>query len=161
MTPLARPGGVVALQEPDSAAWAIDPPHPGSELLRTELFDLYPRSVRDFHTVRRAVRLLCVAGQPRSVSSPGSPCPASTSSKLDSTMTELGERLRKTLPVGHLAGLGKKAMRLAAEPAREPSRNRIARSACIPHRCRRTAEADRSAVLGSWQAWARRRRRTR
>jgi hypothetical protein len=54
----------------------------------------------------------------------GSPCPANTSSKLDSTMTELGEQLSKpgtlTLPVGHLAGLGKKAMRLAAEPAREP-----------------------------------------
>ena len=28
MTRLARPGGVVALQEPDSGAWVCDPPHP-------------------------------------------------------------------------------------------------------------------------------------
>jgi hypothetical protein len=44
--------------EPDIAAWAIGPPHPRSELLRTKLFDVYPRSGRDFHTVRRAARLL-------------------------------------------------------------------------------------------------------
>jgi hypothetical protein len=62
MTRLARPGGVVALQEPDSAAWAIDPPHPAWELLLTEITDVYPRTGRDFHTGRRAARLLGDAG---------------------------------------------------------------------------------------------------
>ena len=62
MARLARPGGVVALQEPDSAAWAIDPPHPAWELLLTEVTDVYPRTGRDFHTGRRAARLLRDAG---------------------------------------------------------------------------------------------------
>jgi hypothetical protein len=62
MTRLARPGGVVALQEPDSAAWATDPPHPAWELLLTEVTDVYPRTGRDFHTGRRAARLLRDAG---------------------------------------------------------------------------------------------------
>jgi ubiquinone/menaquinone biosynthesis C-methylase UbiE len=62
MTRLTRPGGVVALQEPDSAAWAIDPPHPAWETLLTEVTDLYPRTGRDFHTGRRAARLLRDAG---------------------------------------------------------------------------------------------------
>jgi SAM-dependent methyltransferase len=35
MARLARPGGTVVLQEPDSAAWAIDPPHPAWDLLLT------------------------------------------------------------------------------------------------------------------------------
>ena len=62
MTRLARPGGVVAVQEPDSAAWVIDPPHPAWQLLLTEVFDVYPRTGRDFHTGRRAARLLRDAG---------------------------------------------------------------------------------------------------
>jgi ubiquinone/menaquinone biosynthesis C-methylase UbiE len=62
MTRLARPGGVVALEEPDSAAWAIDPPHPAWELLLTEITDLYPRTGRDFHTGRHTARLLRDAG---------------------------------------------------------------------------------------------------
>jgi ubiquinone/menaquinone biosynthesis C-methylase UbiE len=62
MARLARPGGVVALQEPDSAAWAIDPPHPAWDLLLAEVTDVYPRTGRDFHTGRRAARLLREAG---------------------------------------------------------------------------------------------------
>ena len=62
MARLARPGGVVAVQEPDSAAWATDPPHPAWELLLTEVTDVYPRTGRDFHTGRRAARLLRDAG---------------------------------------------------------------------------------------------------
>jgi len=50
MTRLTRPGGIVALQEPDSAAWAIDPPHPAGELLLAEVTDVYPRTGRDFRT---------------------------------------------------------------------------------------------------------------
>jgi ubiquinone/menaquinone biosynthesis C-methylase UbiE len=62
MTRLARPGGIVTLQEPDSAAWAIDPPHPAWQLLLAEVTDVYPRTGRDFHTGRRAARLLRDAG---------------------------------------------------------------------------------------------------
>jgi hypothetical protein len=62
MARLARPGGIVALQEPDSAAWVIDPPHPAWDLLLTEVIDVYPRIGRDFHTGRRAARLLREAG---------------------------------------------------------------------------------------------------
>jgi hypothetical protein len=47
---------------PDSAAWVIDPPHPAWQLLLTEVFDVYPRTGRDFHTGRRAARLLRDAG---------------------------------------------------------------------------------------------------
>jgi ubiquinone/menaquinone biosynthesis C-methylase UbiE len=62
MARLTRPGGIVALQEPDSAAWAIDPPHPAWELLRAEVTGVYPRTGRDFRTGRRAARLLREAG---------------------------------------------------------------------------------------------------
>jgi ubiquinone/menaquinone biosynthesis C-methylase UbiE len=62
MVRLARPGCVVAVQEPDSAAWAADPPHPAWELLLTEVNDVYPRTGRDFHTGRRAAHLLRDAG---------------------------------------------------------------------------------------------------
>jgi ubiquinone/menaquinone biosynthesis C-methylase UbiE len=62
MTRLARPDGVVTLQEPDSAAWAADPSHPAWDLLLTEVNDVYPRTGRDFHTGRRAARLLRDAG---------------------------------------------------------------------------------------------------
>ena len=34
MARLARPGGTVALQEPDTAAWVCDPPHPAFDVLR-------------------------------------------------------------------------------------------------------------------------------
>jgi ubiquinone/menaquinone biosynthesis C-methylase UbiE len=62
MARLARPGGIVALQEPDSAAWAIDPPHPAWELLLAEVNDVYPRTGRDFRTDRSIARLLRDAG---------------------------------------------------------------------------------------------------
>jgi hypothetical protein len=39
------------------------PRHPGWELLRAEAFDVCPRTGRDFHTDRHAVRLLPIAGQ--------------------------------------------------------------------------------------------------
>jgi ubiquinone/menaquinone biosynthesis C-methylase UbiE len=62
MARLTRPGGTIALQEPDSAAWAIDPPHPAWDLLLAEVTDVYPRTGRDFRTGRRAARLLREAG---------------------------------------------------------------------------------------------------
>jgi len=58
MARLVRPGGHVALQEPDSAPWTIDPPHPAWELLLAEVNDVYPRTGRDFHVGRRIAHLL-------------------------------------------------------------------------------------------------------
>jgi SAM-dependent methyltransferase len=59
---LARPGGTVALQEPDAAAWLCDPPHPAFDRLKAELLAVYDRMGRDFHTGRRTGRLLRDAG---------------------------------------------------------------------------------------------------
>ena len=59
---LARPGGTVALQEPDAAAWVCDPPHPAFDRLRDRLVAVYPRTGRDFHLGRRLGRLLRDAG---------------------------------------------------------------------------------------------------
>ena len=78
---LARPGGVAALQEPDSAAWVCDPPHPAWALLRSEALDVDPRTGR---TSRAAAAARACCAPPgcrtsRSASSPGSPRPASTS----------------------------------------------------------------------------------
>jgi SAM-dependent methyltransferase len=62
MVRLARPGGTVALQEPDAAAWLCDPPHSAFERLKAELLTVYERMGRDFHIGRRAGRLLRDAG---------------------------------------------------------------------------------------------------
>jgi SAM-dependent methyltransferase len=48
MIRIARPGGVIALQEPDSSAWVCDPPHPAWDLLHAELLDAYRRNGKDF-----------------------------------------------------------------------------------------------------------------
>jgi ubiquinone/menaquinone biosynthesis C-methylase UbiE len=62
MVALARPGAVVAVQEPDSAGWVCDPPHPAWEVLRSALTAAYRRSGKDFDIGRRAARLLREAG---------------------------------------------------------------------------------------------------
>jgi SAM-dependent methyltransferase len=59
---LARPGGIVALQEPDPACWVCDPPHPAFDRLRDALIAAYPRSGKDFCLGRRTARLLRDAG---------------------------------------------------------------------------------------------------
>jgi ubiquinone/menaquinone biosynthesis C-methylase UbiE len=48
MVRIARPGGVIALQEPDSSGWVCDPPHPAWDLLLTELLDAYRRNGKNF-----------------------------------------------------------------------------------------------------------------
>lgn len=62
MIRITRPGGVVALQEPDSSAWVCDPPHPAWESLRAELVDAYARNGKNFDMGRRIARLLRAAG---------------------------------------------------------------------------------------------------
>lgn len=62
MRRIARPGGVVALQEPDGAAWVCDPPHPAWDMLRAAVFSAYRRTGKDFNTGRRICRFLREAG---------------------------------------------------------------------------------------------------
>jgi ubiquinone/menaquinone biosynthesis C-methylase UbiE len=62
MVALARPGGVVAVQEPDSSGWVCDPPHPGWPVLRSAVTDAYRADGKDFDIGRRAGRLLRDAG---------------------------------------------------------------------------------------------------
>jgi ubiquinone/menaquinone biosynthesis C-methylase UbiE len=62
MVRLARPGGVVAVEEPDPAGWLCDPPHPAFDRLRERVIAVYPRAGKDFELGRRAARLLRDAG---------------------------------------------------------------------------------------------------
>ena len=58
MMRIARPGGHVALQEPDTAGWICEPPHPAFDELRSELVAAYPRTGKDFDMGRRLPGLL-------------------------------------------------------------------------------------------------------
>jgi ubiquinone/menaquinone biosynthesis C-methylase UbiE len=62
MVRIARPGGTVAIQEPDSASWLCDPLHPAFEELRTELVDAFRRNGMTFDTGRLISRMLRDAG---------------------------------------------------------------------------------------------------
>jgi SAM-dependent methyltransferase len=62
MVSVARPGGVVAVEEPDSAGWVCDPPHPGWDPLRSAVTGAYRAAGKDFDIGRRAARLLRAAG---------------------------------------------------------------------------------------------------
>jgi SAM-dependent methyltransferase len=62
MVGLARPGGVVAVQEPDSSGWVCDPPHRGWPVLCSAVIDAYRANGKDFDIGRRAGRLLRDAG---------------------------------------------------------------------------------------------------
>src|SRR5580658_3695830 len=58
MVRVARRGGVVAVQEPDSAGWLCDPPHPAFEALRQELLAAYRAAGKDFDQGRTIARRL-------------------------------------------------------------------------------------------------------
>jgi ubiquinone/menaquinone biosynthesis C-methylase UbiE len=58
MIRIARPGGIVAIQEPDASAWACDPPHPAFDILRTEIVNAYRRTGKDFNIGRSVARML-------------------------------------------------------------------------------------------------------
>jgi len=62
MVRLSRPGGVVAVQEPDAAGWSCDPPHPAFDILRTAILNAYRRTGKDFNIGRRIARMLREAG---------------------------------------------------------------------------------------------------
>lgn len=59
---LARPGGVVALQDPDMASLVCHPPHPAWEALRTAMVDAFTAVGADISLARRSFRLLRAAG---------------------------------------------------------------------------------------------------
>jgi SAM-dependent methyltransferase len=58
MRHIARPGGTVAVQEPDGAYWVCDPPHPAWDRLHTALQTAYRLQGRDFAIGRRLGRVL-------------------------------------------------------------------------------------------------------
>lgn len=62
MIRIARPGGVIALQEPDSSGWVCDPPHPAWDAFVAELVAAYRRNGKTFDMGRRIARLLRDAG---------------------------------------------------------------------------------------------------
>lgn len=62
MIRIARPGGVVAVQEPDASAWTCDPPHPAFDTLRAEIVNAFQRSGKDFNIGRRVARMLRESG---------------------------------------------------------------------------------------------------
>jgi SAM-dependent methyltransferase len=62
MVRIAKPGAVVAVQEPDAAAWNCDPPHPSFDILRGAILNAYRRTGKDFSIGRRIGRMLRDAG---------------------------------------------------------------------------------------------------
>ena len=62
MIRIARPGGLVALQEPDAAAWTCDPPHPAWDIIRASILAAWRRTGKDFNIGRRIARMLRDAG---------------------------------------------------------------------------------------------------
>jgi ubiquinone/menaquinone biosynthesis C-methylase UbiE len=59
---LARPGGVVALQEPDVEAFKCHPPHPAWDQLMTALLDVFASVGADVFLARRLFGLMRQAG---------------------------------------------------------------------------------------------------
>jgi SAM-dependent methyltransferase len=62
MAGIARPGGTIALQEPDGSYWECDPPHPAWDRLHAALRTAYRQQGRDFSVGRRLGRILRGAG---------------------------------------------------------------------------------------------------
>ncbi len=58
MVRIAKPGGFVAVQEPDASAWNCDPPHPAFDILRGAILRAYRRTGKDFSIGRRIARML-------------------------------------------------------------------------------------------------------
>jgi ubiquinone/menaquinone biosynthesis C-methylase UbiE len=62
MLRLVRPGGILAVQEPDSASWACSPPHPAWDRLQRLVLAVFARQGGDFDAGRRTYGLLRRAG---------------------------------------------------------------------------------------------------
>jgi SAM-dependent methyltransferase len=59
---LTRPGGVIALQEPDAACWSSLPPDTGFDRLKNVILEAFSRGGGDFNAGRRTTALLRAAG---------------------------------------------------------------------------------------------------
>jgi ubiquinone/menaquinone biosynthesis C-methylase UbiE len=62
MVRITKPGGIVAVQEPDASAWTCDPAHPAFDILRAAILSAYRRTGKDFSIGRRITRILRRAG---------------------------------------------------------------------------------------------------
>ena len=55
---LARPGGVVALQEPDTDTYRRYPPHPAWDKLKEAVIEIFERTGGDVYLAKRLYRLV-------------------------------------------------------------------------------------------------------
>ena len=62
MVRVVRPGGVVAIQEPDASSWVCDPPHPAWETLRDAVVETYASTGKTFNRGRTCPSMLRGAG---------------------------------------------------------------------------------------------------
>ncbi|MDE3091135.1 MAG: methyltransferase domain-containing protein [Chloroflexota bacterium] len=62
MLGLTRPGGVVAIQEPDATSWNCYPPHPAWERLKRAVLTAFERGGGDFNAGQRTFGMLRRAG---------------------------------------------------------------------------------------------------
>ena len=58
MVRIARPAGLIVVQEPDSCSWTCDPPHPAWDILRGGILTAYRRTGKDLNIGRRIGRML-------------------------------------------------------------------------------------------------------
>jgi SAM-dependent methyltransferase len=62
MLRLTKPGGIVAIQEPDAASWSCLPPHPAWDAVKTAILAAFERGGGDFNAGRRTFAMLRRAG---------------------------------------------------------------------------------------------------
>jgi len=62
MLRLVRPGGVIAIQEPDAASWTCLPPRPSWDRLKEVILAAFARAGGDFNAGRRLYAMLRTAG---------------------------------------------------------------------------------------------------
>lgn len=62
MLALTRPGGIVAIQEPDAAPWSCLPAHPAWDMLKAAILAAFERGGGDFNAGRRTYAMLRQAG---------------------------------------------------------------------------------------------------
>ena len=62
MLRLVRPGGIVAIQEPDASSWTCLPPHPSWDRLKEAILAAFARGGGDFNAGRRLYAMLRSVG---------------------------------------------------------------------------------------------------
>ncbi len=62
MLALTRPGGVVAIEEPDASSWNCYPAHPSWERLKDAILAAFAKGGGDFNVGQRTFQMLCRAG---------------------------------------------------------------------------------------------------